>query len=45
MVFPGSMFGDDSPDYIRIGYLQPLPVIQEAMRRIAGFVANRKVQA
>lgn len=45
MVFPGSMFGDESPDYIRIGYLQPLPVIQEAMRRIAGFVANRKVQA
>lgn len=45
MVFPGSMFGDESPDYVRIGYLQPLPVIQEAMRRIAGFVANRKVQA
>ncbi|MBM3611566.1 MAG: pyridoxal phosphate-dependent aminotransferase [Alphaproteobacteria bacterium] len=42
MVFPGSMFGDDSPDYIRIGYLQPLPFIQEAMRRIADFVARRR---
>jgi aminotransferase len=42
MVFPGAMFGDESPNYIRIGYLQPLPLIQEAMRRIAAFVAKRK---
>lgn len=45
MVFPGSMFGDDSPNYIRIGYLQPLPLIQEAMRRIADFVARRRTAA
>jgi aspartate/methionine/tyrosine aminotransferase len=45
MVFPGAMFGDDSPHYIRIGYLQPLPVIQEAMRRIADFVARRRTAA
>lgn len=45
MVFPGSMFGDDSPNYIRVGYLQPLPLIQEAMRRIADFVAKRKAAA
>lgn len=38
MVFPGSMFGDDSDDYIRISYLQPLPMIQEAMGRIASFM-------
>ncbi|GAB1477686.1 pyridoxal phosphate-dependent aminotransferase [Paracoccaceae bacterium] len=45
MVFPGSMFGDESPNYIRIGYLQPLPLIQEAMRRIADFVARRSAAA
>lgn len=45
MVFPGSMFGDDSPNYIRIGYLQPLPLIQEAMRRIADFVAKPRAAA
>lgn len=37
MLFPGTMFGDDSTDYIRISYLQPLPMIQEAMRRITAF--------
>ncbi|AXC48440.1 pyridoxal phosphate-dependent aminotransferase [Paracoccus suum] len=42
MVFPGTMFGDDSRDYIRVGYVQPLPVIQEAMGRIQRFVAERK---
>lgn len=41
MVFPGTMFGDDSPDYIRISYLQPLPLIREAMSRIAGFIATK----
>ncbi|MBT8405648.1 MAG: pyridoxal phosphate-dependent aminotransferase [Gemmatimonadetes bacterium] len=40
MLFPGTMFGDESTDYIRISYLQPLPLIQEAMGRIATFVAS-----
>jgi aminotransferase len=40
MVFPGTMFGDDSTDYIRISYLQPLPMIQEAVERIASFTAR-----
>jgi aspartate/methionine/tyrosine aminotransferase len=40
MVFPGTMFGDDSTDYIRISYLQPLDRIREAMDRIAGFIAR-----
>jgi aspartate/methionine/tyrosine aminotransferase len=40
MVFPGSMFGDESTDYIRISYLQPLPMIQEAMERIASFTSR-----
>ena len=38
MVFPGTMFGDTSTDYIRISYLQPLPLIQEAMERVTQFV-------
>ena len=40
MVFPGTMFGDSSADYIRISYLQPLPMIQEAMGRIASFASQ-----
>jgi aminotransferase len=40
MVFPGTMFGDESTDYIRISYLQPLPMIQEAVQRIASFTSR-----
>jgi len=43
MLFPGTMFGDDSTDYIRISYLQPLPMIQEAVKRITAF--TQKVRA
>jgi aminotransferase len=42
MLFPGTMFGDDSTDYIRISYLQPLPMIEEAMERIATFVTHAR---
>ena len=45
MLFPGTMFGDDSTDYIRISYLQPLPMIQEAMRRIAAFAKTARAAA
>lgn len=45
MVFPGTMFGDPSTDHIRISYLQPLPLIREAMARIARFTAGLKVSA
>ncbi|WP_341862608.1 pyridoxal phosphate-dependent aminotransferase [Gymnodinialimonas sp. 57CJ19] len=46
MVFPGDMFGEPDSDFIRISYLQPLPVIQEAMQRIQGFItANKKAIA
>ncbi len=41
MVFPGTMFGDESTDYIRISYLQPLPLIREAVGRITAFAAAR----
>ena len=42
MLFPGTMFGDESTDYIRISYLQPLPLIEEAMGRIADFVQRAR---
>jgi len=38
MIFPGSMFGDDSDKYIRISYLQPLERIEEAVARMKEFV-------
>lgn len=42
MVFPGDMFGEPDSDFIRISYLQPLPVIEEAMARIKDFIAKQK---
>jgi aspartate/methionine/tyrosine aminotransferase len=45
MLFPGTMFGDDSSDYIRISYLQPLPLIQEAMDRIAAFTSRARSES
>ncbi len=42
MLFPGTMFGDESTDYIRISYLQPLPMIQEAVTRIADFTSSAR---
>lgn len=42
MVFPGDMFGEPDSDFIRISYLQPLPVIREAMDRIEHFIAASK---
>ena len=42
MVFPGTMFGDTSTDYIRISYLQPLPRIQEGMERMARYIDNAR---
>ncbi len=42
MLFPGTMFGDASTDYIRISYLQPLPMIREAMERIASFTSRAR---
>ena len=38
LVFPGSMFGDESDSYIRFSYLQPLDRVQEAMKRMAGVI-------
>jgi len=40
MIFPGSMFGDDSDKYVRISYLQPLPRIEEAVGRMSEFIGR-----
>jgi len=45
MVFPGDMFGEPDSDFIRISYLQPLDLIREAVRRIAGFIETHKIGA
>jgi aminotransferase len=45
MVFPGTMFGDTSTDYIRISYLQPLERIKVAMDRIASFTKAARAAA
>ncbi len=42
MVFPGDMFGEPDSDFIRISYLQPLPLIEEAMGRIKRFINAHK---
>lgn len=44
MVFPGTMFGDESRDYIRISYLQPLPLIQEAVARLTKFTRGARAR-
>lgn len=45
MVFPGDMFGEPDSDFIRISYLQPLPLIEEAMTRITAYVKAQKGEA
>ena len=45
MLFPGTMFGDDSTDYIRISYLQPLEKIKHAMSLINDFIARHRGRA
>jgi aminotransferase len=42
MIFPGSMFGDDSDQFIRISLLQPIERIEEAAARMKAFVASLK---
>jgi aspartate/methionine/tyrosine aminotransferase len=42
MIFPGSLFGDHCDDYVRISLLQPMPRIEEALRRMEAVVAAMK---
>lgn len=40
MIFPGSMFGDDSDKYVRISYLQPIERIEQAVERMQTFTRS-----
>jgi aminotransferase len=42
LLFPGSLFGDDSDLYTRMSYLQPLARIEEAVERIARVVESHR---
>ena len=43
LIFPGTMFGDESEDHIRISYLQPLERIKEAVARMERVIAKYRV--
>lgn len=43
LILPGSMFGDDSDNYVRISFLQPLARIKEAVGRIKEFINSSVV--
>jgi aminotransferase len=45
LIFPGTMFGDESKDHIRISYLQPLERIKEAVARMERIIAKYSVTA
>jgi aminotransferase len=45
LIFPGTMFGDESEDHIRISYLQPLERIKEAVARMERVIAKYRVTA
>ena len=40
LFLPGTMFGDEAGDHIRIGYLQPIDRIREAIDRMAAVLAT-----
>jgi aminotransferase len=40
LLFPGSMFGDESDHYVRMSYLQPLDRIHEALERMNTVIAK-----
>jgi aminotransferase len=40
MLFPGTMFGDHDPSYIRMSFLQPIDKIKDAVERMKGFIAK-----
>ncbi|MCZ7567127.1 MAG: pyridoxal phosphate-dependent aminotransferase [Ardenticatenaceae bacterium] len=42
MIFPGTLFGDEHKNHIRISLLAPLPRMVEAVERMKAFVAGRR---
>ena len=45
MIFPGSLFGDQTDDFIRISLLQPIQKLEEAAERIAKALPKLKGEA
>lgn len=43
MILPGTMFGDARKEHIRIGYLQPLPRIAEAIERMKKVLSTMRI--
>ncbi len=43
LLFPGSMFGDESENYVRMSYLQPLNRIHEALERMKVVIAKHRM--
>jgi aminotransferase len=43
LLFPGSMFGDESDAYVRMSYLQPLNRIKEATERMMNVIEKHRV--
>lgn len=44
LIYPGSMFGDERDDYVRLSLVQPLDRIQDAVARIERLVARCRVE-
>ena len=42
LIFPGTGFGEQWVDYMRITLLQPIEILDEATRRMEGVIANRQ---
>jgi aminotransferase len=40
LIFPGTLFGDETDEHIRISLLRPLDRIKEAVGRMERFIAN-----
>ena len=45
MMYPGTIYGDHTDDFVRMSMTQPVPRIEEAMQRMAGVVAAIRVEA
>lgn len=44
LIYPGSMFGDERDDYVRLSLVQPLDRIKDAVGRIERFVARCRAE-
>lgn len=44
LIYPGSLFGDESNEYVRMSLVQPMYRIKDAMARMERFVVRRLVE-